>query len=297
VKDPYEVLGVERVATQDEIRRVYRRLAKKLHPDINPGDKAGEARFKEISAAYDLLSDEDKRRRFDAGEIDATGVERPRERRFYKDFAGAGGAAAYDNRSGFADFAEADDLFADLLRRQRRARGADLRFTLAIEFLEAVNGTTKRIAMPGGAPLDVTIPPGIEHGETLWFGGKGGAPAGEGDPGDVLIRIAVKPHKFFVREGEDIHLELPITLKEAVLGAKVRVPTPTGTVLLTVPKWTNTGAMLRLKSKGVPRSGGRGDQLVKLKVVLPDPPDAQLEAFLAAWTPAIEDDPRRGMQE
>jgi DnaJ-class molecular chaperone len=295
VKDPYEVLGVARAATQDEIRKTYRRLAKKLHPDINPGDKAGEAKFKEISAAYDLLSDEDKRRRFDAGEIDATGAERPRDRRFYKDFAGGDGAA-YDNRSGFADFAEADDLFADLLRRQRRARGADLRFTLAVDFLDAVNGATKRVAMPGGSQLEVTIPPGIEHGETLWLGGKGGAPAGEGEAGDVLIRISVKPHKFFVREGDDIHLELPITLKEAVLGARIRAPTPTGPVVLTVPKGANTGAILRLKGKGVPRNGGRGDQLVKLKVMLPDPPDAQLEAFIAAWTPAVEDDPRKGMQ-
>lgn len=297
MKDPYEVLGIDRTATQDDIRKVYRRLAKKLHPDINPGDKAGEARFKEITAAYDLLLDEDKRRRFDAGEIDATGAERPRQQRFYKDFAGTGEGAAYENRSGFADFADTDDMFAELFRRQRRARGADLHFRLPIDLLEAVNGATKQVTLPDGGSLNVTIPAGIEDGQTLRLRGKGAASGGEGEPGDGLIQVLVRPHRFFVREGGDIHLELPITLKEAVLGAKVRTPTPTGSVMLTVPKGANTGTILRLKGKGVTKAGGRGDELVKLKVLLPEPSDPDLEAFLTGWAPRTDHDPRGSMLE
>jgi len=295
VKDPYEVLGVERTATSEEIRKVYRRLAKKLHPDINPGDKAGEARFKEISAAYDLLSDEGKRRRFDAGEIDASGAERPRQK-YYRDFAGTGSGAAYESRAGFADFADTDELLSELFRRRRRARGADLHFHLAVDFLDAVNGATVHVTLPDGGSLSVTIPAGIEDGQTLRLRGKGARSPGEGEPGDALIQIAVRPHKFFVRESDDIHLELPITLKEAVLGAKIKAPTPTGPVMLTVPKGANTGAILRLKGKGVPRAGRRGDQLVKLKIMLPEQPDPELEALLASWTPKAEYDPRRSME-
>ena len=296
MKDPYETLGVERTATADEIRKTYRRLAKQLHPDINPGDKAGEARFKEISAAYDLLSDEEKRRRFDAGEIDASGAERPRER-FYRDFAGAGQETAYDTRAGFADFADTDGLFAELFRRQRRtARGADLHFHLVVDFLDAVNGGARQVTLPDGGSLSVTIPAGIEDGQTLRLRGKGAPSPGEGAPGDALIEISVRPHKFFAREGDDIRLELPVTLKEAALGAKIKAPTPTGAVMLTVPKGANTGTVLRLKGKGVQRPGGRGDELVTLKIMLPDEPDPELEAFLTGWTPKADYDPRRGLE-
>lgn len=300
MKDPYEALGVERAATADEIRKAYRRLAKKLHPDINPGDKAGEARFKEISAAYELLSDADKRRRYDAGEIDAAGQEKPRQR-YYRDFAGAGNGAAYESDAGFADFDGAEDLFAEFFNRRRRVRGADLRFRLAIDFLDAVNGAARQVTLPDGGSLSVTIPAGIDDGQTLRLRGKG-APAppvegvGEGEPGDVLIEIAVGRHRFFIREGDDIHLDLPITLKEAVLGAKVRTPTPSGAVMLTVPKNTSSGRILRLKGKGVQRAGRHGDQLVKLKIVLPEQPDPELEAFASSWAPSSDYDPRRSME-
>jgi DnaJ-class molecular chaperone len=300
VKDPYETLGVAPDASAEDIRKAYRRLAKKLHPDLNPGDKKAEESFKEVSGAYALLSDPDKRRQFDTGEIDASGSERPRQR-FYKDFAAEAPAGhAYENRAGFADFAESDDIFAELFRRQahdaRHARGADLHYRLAIEFLDAVNGATKRLTLPDGGTLDVTIPPGIQAGKILRLRSKGAPSPGEGEAGDALVEISVNPHRFFTRNGDDIHVDVPVTLAEAVLGSSIRVPTPTGPVNLTVPKGSNTGSILRLKGKGVPRAGGHGDELVKLKVMLPPEPNAELEAFLSTWAPGASYDPRRDMQ-
>jgi DnaJ-class molecular chaperone len=300
VKDPYEILGVERTATADEIQKAYRRLAKKLHPDLNPGNKEAEERFKEVTAANGLLSDPDKRRRFDSGEIDASGAERPRER-FYRDFAGdAAAGGAYEDPSAFADLGDVDDLLAQLLGRQarqpRRGRGADLHYRLAIDFLDAVNGATQRLTLPDGGTLDVTIPPGIHEGQLLRLRGKGAPAPGGGEPGDALVEISIRPHLFFTRHGNDIQFDLPVTLAEAALGARIKVPTPSGPVMLAVPKGSNTGTILRLKGKGVPGRAGSGDQLVKLKVMLPDQPDPELEAFLANWKPGERYNPRRDMQ-
>jgi DnaJ-class molecular chaperone len=300
VKDPYEILGIARTASPEDIRKAYRRLAKKLHPDLNPGNKESEERFKELSAANELLADPDKRQRFDSGEIDASGVERTRQR-FYKDFAAEAPAGhPYENRSGFADFADGGDIFAELFRRQGRdagrARGPDLHYRLSIEFLDAVNGGTKRLTLPEGGTLDVKIPSGIQEGQILRLRGKGAPSMGEGEAGDAVVEISINPHRFFARHGADIHVDLPVTLAEAALGARIRVPTPTGSVMLTVPKGSNTGAVLRLKGKGVPRQGGHGDELVKLKVMLPAEPNPELEAFLTTWAPGASYDPRRDMQ-
>jgi len=300
MKDPYEVLGVAQDALPEEIRKAYLRLAKKLHPDLNPGSKHAEERFKEVAGAYDLLSDPEKRRQFDNGEIDASGAERPHER-FYKDYAAEAAAGhPYENRSGYADFAETDDIFAELLRRRAReardARGPDLHYHLSIEFLEAVNGATKLLSLPKGGTLQVTIPSGIQEGKILRLRGKGAPSLGVGEPGDALVEISINPHPFFSRHDDDIHIELPITLTEAVLGAEVRAPTPKGPVVLTVPKGSNTGNVLRLKGRGVPRREGHGDEFVTLKVMVPPGPNPDLEAFLSNWAAGKEYDPRRDMK-
>jgi DnaJ-class molecular chaperone len=298
VKNPYDVLGVAPTASSADIQKAYRKLAKKLHPDLNPGDKAAEEKFKEVTGAYDLLGDAEKRKRFDNGEIDAAGAERP-QHHFYRDFAGSDGGHAYTDSSGFADFVDADDAFAELLRRSQRARanrrGEDLHYRLPIDFVESINGANKRLTLPEGGTLDVKIPPGLVDGQILRLKGKGAPGTGKGGAGDALIEVEVLPDRRFTREGDDISLELPISLSEAVLGGRVRVPTPSGDVTMTVPKGSNTGTTLRLKGKGAPRGrGGHGDQFVKLKVVLPKSPDPELEAFVSNWEKGREFDPREG---
>jgi DnaJ-class molecular chaperone len=299
--DPYTTLGVKKDATQDEIQKAYRRLAKKLHPDLNPGNKVAEEKFKEVSAAYDLLGDPDKRARFDRGEIDESGTERPRQQ-YYRDFADQDGWSAYTNNSGFSDFGDyagTEDILSEIFGRQgrtaRRRRGQDVRYHLDLSFLDAVNGGKQSIVLPDGTTLEVNIPPGTRDGQILRLRGKGRPAAGDGQPGDALIEISVKPHPYFTRKGDDIYLDLPISLKEAVLGAKIKVPTPGGAVTVGVPKWSNTGRVLRLKGRGVPRAdGSKGDEYVTLKLMLPQKPDPKLEAFVAEWQP-VEDSPRQFM--
>jgi DnaJ-class molecular chaperone len=298
--DPYSTLGVNKDATQADIQKAYRRLAKKLHPDLNPGDKTAEDKFKDVSVAYDLLNDPDKRARFDRGEIDASGNERPRQQ-YYRDFADQGGWSAYTSNAGFSDFGEyagTEDILSEIFGRAgragRRRRGQDVHYHLDLSFLDAVNGGKQSIVLPDGATLDVNIPPGMRDGQILRLKGKGRPAAGDGPPGDALIEISVQPHPYFTRKGDDIYLDLPISLKEAVLGGKVKVPTPSGTVTASVPKWSNTGRVLRLKGRGVARAdGSKGDEYVTLKLVLPQRPDRALERFVAQWQPA--DSPRQSM--
>lgn len=299
--DPYQVLGVKREASQEEIQKAYRKLAKKLHPDLNPGNKEAEEKFKEVSAAYDLLSDADKRARFDRGEIDASGAERPRQR-YYRDFAEGDGAHVYTSDAGVADMEGMDDILSGIFgERGRRAgtfrmRGGDLQYRLEVDFLDAINGANRRVTLPDGSVLDVTIPPGTRDGQVLRLRGKGRPGLNGGPPGDALVEIAVRPHRYFRREGDDIHLDLPVSLTEAVLGAKIKVPTPTGPVTMTVPKDSNTGTVLRLRGKGAPRSrGGRGDEYVTLKVMLPEKHDPELASFVSGWSNKAYN-PRRAME-
>src|SRR5258708_411274 len=283
--DPYTTLGVKKDATQDDIQKAYRRLAKKLHPDLNPGNKIAEDKFKEVTAAYELWSDPDKRGGFDRGEIDASGVERPRQQ-YYRDFADQDGWTAYTNNSGFADFGDfsgSEDILSEIFGRQgraaRRRRGQDVRYHLDLSFLDAVNGGKQSIILPDGAPLDVNTPPGTRDGQILRLKGKGHPALGDGPPGDALIEISVLPHPYFTRKGDDIYLDLPISLKEAVLGAKIKVPTPSGAVTAAVPKWSKTRRILRLKGPGVPRSDGRkGGQKLTLQLRVPHKPDPELDS-------------------
>jgi DnaJ-class molecular chaperone len=296
--DPYETLGVKKDASQDAIQKAYRRLAKKLHPDLNPGNKQAEEQFKAVSAAYDLLSDPQKRARFDRGEIDASGAERPRQT-YYRDFADAP-SNPYASGAGFADFAGMDDILSEIFGRQARGdvrmRGADAHYRLMLDFLDAINGGKQQLTLPDGSVLDVTIPPGTNDGQILRLRGKGRPGIGGGPPGDALIEIEVRPHPLFTRKGDDIYVELPISLREAVLGGKVNVPTPSGAVTMTVPKWANTGTRLRLKGRGAPRADGtRGDGYVTLKVMLPERPDPELEKFIAQWRPATARNPREAI--
>jgi len=287
--DPYEVLGVKKDASADEIQKAYRRLAKKLHPDLNPGNKKAEEQFKEVSAAYALLSDAEKRARFDRGEIDAAGHERPQQN-FYRDFADRGASRTYTSDAGFADFADEDilsELFGGRGRTNFRMRGADAHYQLEVDFLDAINGAKRQITLPEGEALEVTIPAGTRDSQVLRLRGNGRPGIGGGPSGDALIEIAVRPHPQFTRKDDDIHVELPIPLEQAVLGGRVSVPTPTGPVTMTVPKWSNSGTVLRLKGKGVPRRGGApGDEYVTLKVMLPEQPDPELEKLIAQWRAA-----------
>ena len=297
--DPYEVLGVSKTASADDIQKAYRRLAKKLHPDLNPGDKSAEEKFKEVSAAYDLLGDAEKRGRYDRGEIDASGAEKPQpQRRYYRDFAESGQGAGQGFQSGFGDLDE--DVLAEIFGRRGanlKMRGGDVRYHLAVDFLSAVNGAKPQLALPDGSEITVTIPPGTRDGQILRLKGKGRPGYNGGEPGDALIEIEVRPHPLFKREDDNIRIELPVSLAEAVLGGKVKTPTPTGDVMLSIPKGANTGTVLRLKGKGVPKAdGSHGDQYVTLKVMLPDKPDPELEEFIARWSKTQAYDPRRAME-
>ncbi len=292
--DPYDILGVPKDASQDDIRKAYRRLAKDLHPDLHPGDKSAEDRFKAVSAAYTLLGDPDKRAQYDRGEIDASGAERPQG--FYRQYADDNFAGRYSSSSGFEDLSDLfTDLFGQRMRggRQGPVAGADRHYALQVDFLTAANGGKQRLTLPDGQTLDVTIPAGIEDGKSLRLKGRGGPAPGDGPPGDALVRIAVKAHAFFRREGNDIHVELPIGFDEAVLGGKVEVPTLTGRVTMTLPKGANSGTVLRLKGKGIAPSGGAaGDMHVTLKVIMPAQIDADLAAFVEEWRKAHGYDPR-----
>jgi len=309
--DPYQILGVPKTATEVELRTAYRKLAKQHHPDLNPGKPESAERFKGINAAYDLLSDKDKRARFDRGEIDAEGNERAPERPFYRDFADAPGGGPRDGPRGNhrryeANGMSAEELEAILAQAFGRAGsgagrggagldlpGEDMRYTLTIGFLDAANGVTRRITLPDDRTLDVRIPAGVADGHVLRLKGQGGRGLGKGKPGDALVEVAIAPHPYFTREGDDIVMTLPVTVREAVLGASLDVPTIGGKVRLAIPPGSGSGTRLRLRGRGI---AGRGHQYVDLKIVLPPGEEKALAEFLRAWQPEQAFDPRAGME-
>jgi DnaJ-class molecular chaperone len=300
MRDPYEVLGVQKTDSDAAIRSAYRKLAKRYHPDVNPGKPEAAERFKEISAAYDILSDTEKRARYDRGEIDAAGNEVPPQRPFYRDFADAAGREKYRADAGL-DPEDLESILAQAFGgragagtgRRFSMRGQDHHYQLTLDFLDAVNGTTRRVTMPDGRTLDVRIPAGVQDGQIIRLRGQGGPGIGDGAPGDALVEVTVAPHPVFHREGDDIIVTLPVTLQEAVLGTTVEVPTIKGRVRLTIPPNSGRGTRLRLRGRGIE---GRGHQFVELHPVLPPANEPELAEFLKTWKPRHPTDPRAGME-
>ncbi|MCL4675610.1 MAG: J domain-containing protein, partial [Pararhodobacter sp.] len=250
----------------------------------------------------DIIGDPEQRKRFDAGEIDASGQERP-QRQYYRDHAQADPRGRYESGAGFGDFEDLSGVFSDLFgaRAQARggraqgfaARGADVRYHLTVDFLDAVNGAKRAVPLPDGSAIDLTIPAGVRDGQTLRLKGKGQPGIGGGPAGDAYVELSVAPHPVFARDGNDIEVEVPISFDEAVLGARIEVPTLSGKVSMGIPKGATTGQRLRLKGKGVaPANGPAGDQYVRLKIVTPARPDAEMQAIAQRWRDHVTEDPR-----
>jgi DnaJ-class molecular chaperone len=303
MEDPYQTLGVQRDASEEAIRKAYRKLAKRHHPDLNPGKPAAAEKFKAINAAHDLLSDSEKRARFDRGEIDAEGREKPPEQPYYRDFSDArGGRYSGGFAAGEADLSVEDleSLFGAAFAERSgfrtspggQARGRDVHYTLTIDFIDAANGAVRRLTLPDGRTLDVTIPAGLRDGHVLRLRGQGQPGRNGGSAGDALVEIGVAPHKLFSRAGDDVTIELPVSLQEAILGASIEVPTVKGLVRVNIPPNSGTGTKLRLKGRGI----AGGNQVVELKVVLPPGTEPELAEFLRNWTPVRPFNPREGME-
>ncbi|WP_347263616.1 J domain-containing protein [Nitrobacter sp.] len=315
MRDPYEVLGVQRGASAAAIKSAFRKLAKKHHPDANKNDPKAAERFAELNSANEILGDEVRRRQFDRGEIDAEG--KPR----FQGFPGGGGPRGQRPGGGFEQHGFRgggpgfDGGFEDILNsmfggaRGGRRPGAqaydfesstfgtpdlDLNVAMTVSLEESVGGGEKRIRLPSGKELNVRIPPGVTSGQQIRLRGQGDAVPGH-RPGDLLITVTVAPHPFFKADGGDLRAELPITLYEAVLGGKIRVPTLGGAVELSIPKNTSGGRTFRLKGKGIPKGGVSGDLFVTTRIVLPDGNDAELEALMEKWRDARSYNPRRDL--
>jgi len=303
MSDPYQILGVQKTDSDAAIRAAYRKLAKRFHPDVNPGKPEAAERFKEINAANDILSDPEKRARYDRGEIDASGNEVPPQQPFYRDFGGSPGHEKYYR--GDISPEDLESIFAHAFSggaggqaggaggRRFTARGPDAHYTLTVGFLDAANGTTRRITLPEGRTLDVKIPAGVTDGHVLRLKGQGMPGLGGGPSGDALVEIAVAPHPLFRREGDDIIAELPVTIQEATLGASLEVPTIKGKVRLTIPPNSGTGSRLRLRGRGI----RQGHQYVQLHVVLPPADEPELAEFLKTWQPRQPFNPRAGLED
>ncbi|GGF60479.1 molecular chaperone DnaJ [Terasakiella brassicae] len=309
MKDPYRVLGIPKDSTKIDIKAAYRKLARQNHPDLHQGDTKAEERFKEIQAAYQLLSDDDKRNQYDRGQIDAEGNPTFRSGGFGGQRRGGntGGFGAGGFHDIFKDFANQarrqkaqEDPFADLGRgfgggfdfsgsfgdeTHPQRKGATVNCWLELDFAEAARGCKKTVRLPTGKELSVNVPAGFEDGQSLRLKGQG-MPGLNGAPsGDAMVEIHIKPDPMFSRKGNDIHLDLPITVPEAVMGAKIEAPTIDGPVHVKVPEHANSGTTLRLRGKGIKaKDGTRGDQYVKLRVMLPEKSDKEFIEFVKSWS-------------
>ena len=289
--NPYDILGVKKDASDEEIKSAYRKLAKKHHPDLNPSNKDAAAKFKEINAANELLSDKAKRAAFERGEIDMEGQQRYQQQRqqeqSYKDFADGRQGSRYHYTSQDFDTSDLGDIFSMFGGGPGRRSSADVHYVIEIDFLEAARGAKTRVTMPDGKTLDITIPEGIEESQKLRLKGKGaGSPE---SPGDAYVEVRIRPHPFFTRKGGDVYVEVPVALQESILGGKIQVPTVHGNVDMNMHKGAGTGAVLRLKGKGIKD----GDQYVTLKMVLPKEIDAELEQAIRAWSQNHAYNPRK----
>jgi DnaJ-class molecular chaperone len=302
MRDPYEVLGVSKKATEAEIKKAFRGLAKKHHPDTHGNDPKAVKRFQEINSAYEIVGDKEKRAQFDRGEIDAAGQPKgfdPGAQGFGRGgFRGRPGAqgrgpAGFEWSSDGGGFS-AEDIFADILggiggggakRRNQPRKGADIQLATTVSLQEAAAGGMRRVVLGDGRQLEVRIPAGVKDGQQIRLRGQGAPGERGGPPGDALIAIEIAPHPYLERDGRHLKMDLPITLKEAVAGAKVPVPTLTGEVTLTLPPHSNSGQVLRLKGKGLPSGGAEpgGDLYVRLVVTLPEGPEPKLDAFIKGW--------------
>jgi len=303
MRDPYKVLGVSKNMSQSDLKKTYRKLAMKLHPDQNPGDEKVAEKFKEVSAAYALLSDEKMKARYDRGEINPDGSEKGFAN--YQQHAGAGGnpfGGGGNGGAGFGAFGagfDAEDLFSNLFGGSRaraqhprvKKRGEDKTYNISIEFLNAVLGSKKQIKLENGKTLNINIPVNVKEGQQIRLKGQGRPGVGGGANGDALIEVHIKKHPYFTIKNNDIHLDLPITLEEAVLGGKVTVPTISGKIALNIPKKSNSGKVMRLKGKGAadPKTKKTGDQLVKLLIMLPDTLNSDLEKNIKKWSTKSRD--------
>ena len=322
MRDPYETLGVTKKASEAEIKKAFRTLAKKHHPDTHANDPKAVKKFQEISAAYEILGDKEKRAQFDRGEIDAAGQPKGFNQGFHpgggagpggfeqgfegfrpRGGAGGGGPQGFEFHWSGADGSEgarAEDIFADLLgglgrggkRRNQPRKGPDVQLETTVSLTEAALGGTRRVVLADGRQLEARIPAGVKDGQQIRLKGQGAPGENGGPPGDAFITIHIAPHPFFERDGLDLRMDLPVTLKEAILGGKIPVPTLSGSVTLTIPPHSNSGRTLRLKGKGMPGTGGDspGDLYVRLVVTLPEPPDPKLDTFVKNWD--NDSDPR-----
>ncbi len=309
MRDPYDILGVSKSASEADIKKAFRSLAKKYHPDTKGGDAAAQKKFQEISGAYDILGDKEKRGKFDRGEIDASGNPRgfdPRAHGFEGGGpfgGGRGGQYSWSSDGETAEGFRAEDIFSELFggglgggRRggggRRPRAGESYEVAITVSFEEAAKGGTRRVYMPDGREVEVRIPVGLRDGQQIRLKGQGGEGRNGGPRGDVLLNVSVASHPYLTRDGNNLRMDLPVTLQEVVLGGKVTVPTLSGSVALSVPANSNSGSMLRLKGKGIPAHGSEaaGDLYVKLVVTLPDRPEADLRNFAESWTTTY--DPR-----